>query len=306
MFIGPQDSPLCSQYPTKFFNFSQDIGIPIKHSKTVLPTTQPIIHGILIDTQEMSMSLPPDKCSVMIHKLQSLHKRKKCTLQSLQSLIGLLNFACLVIIPGRPFLRRLIDLTKGVLNQHHHTKITKEARAYMDAWLHFLHHFNGKCLFLPERWTSSDKISLYTDSAASHGYAGVFGARWFNGSWPSTWRSYHISVLEIYPIVAALETWGPLLQNHCLLFFCDNEAVVHVINKQSAKDPTLMILVRRLIMCAMKYNILFKAKHIPGKHNTVADKLSRLQVDEAVQVAPWLAADPILLTPCILPSSSGL
>jgi hypothetical protein len=38
----------------------------------------------------------------------------KVQLKELQSLIGLLNFACSVIVPGWAFLRRLIYLTKGV------------------------------------------------------------------------------------------------------------------------------------------------------------------------------------------------
>ena len=45
--------------------------------------------------------------------------RQKVTLRELQSLIGLLNFACLVVVPGTAFLRRLINLTIGVKRPHH-------------------------------------------------------------------------------------------------------------------------------------------------------------------------------------------
>jgi hypothetical protein len=68
----------------------------------------------------------------------------------------------------------------------------------------------------------------------------------------------------------------------------DNAAVVHVINKQSCKEKTLMKLVRRLVLTSLKYNIFFKAKHIPGKRNILADKLSRFQLQDAFRVAPHL------------------
>ena len=61
----------------------------------------------------------------------------------------------------------------------------------------------------------------------------------------------------------------------------DNEADVHVINKQSSKEKTLMKRVRRLVLKSLTHNIFFKAKHIPGKTNILADKLSRFQLEDA-------------------------
>ena len=55
--------------------------------------------------------------------------------------------------------------------------------------------------------------------------------------------------------------------------FTDNEALVHVINKQSCHDKTLMIFVCKLLHVCLD-NILFKAKHIPGVKNKLADCLS--------------------------------
>ena len=45
--------------------------------------------------------------------------KSKFTLRDLQSLVGLLNFATAVVLPGRAFLRRLFDLTRGIQEPHH-------------------------------------------------------------------------------------------------------------------------------------------------------------------------------------------
>ena len=39
-----------------------------------------------------------------------------------------------------------------------------------------------------------------------------------------------------------------------------------------------MFFVRRLVLICLEYNIVFKAKHIAGVKNRLADSLSRLQV----------------------------
>ena len=49
-----------------------------------------------------------------------------------------------------------------------------------------------------------------------------------------------------------------------------------------------MFLVCRLTVCAMKFNFLFRAKHILGVNNVTADLLSRFQFKKAKQQAPWL------------------
>lgn len=101
------------------------------------------------------------------------------TLKELQSLIGLLNFACLVVVPGRTFLRRLIDLTCGISQPHHQIHLNCEARADLDMWSHFLENYNGKSVLLPEIWSSSEKELLFTDASGSLGFAAVLGSQWF-------------------------------------------------------------------------------------------------------------------------------
>jgi len=42
------------------------------------------------------------------------------------------------------------------------------------------------------------------------------------------------------------------------------------------------------VLAALKFNVAFRAKHIAGKQNVIADQLSRFQFQKARSVAPGL------------------
>ena len=122
-------------------------------------------------------------------------------------------------------------------------------------WLSFLNSFNGKSFFLFVKWLTSSNIKLYTDSAGSLSYTAVLGKRWFFSHWPDSWKSLNITILELFPIILATEIWGTIMSNHCIVFFFDNHAVVDIINKQTFHKPKVMVLVHRLVLNCLKYNI---------------------------------------------------
>lgn len=147
----------------------------------------------------------------------------------------------------------------------------------MKTWSFFIEHFNGKALFHSGKLCSSQTLHLFTD-ASNLGFGCTFDRQWFYGPFETDWLKYHISVREFFPIVLAMEIWGESLSNTTVVLHSDNSAVVHVINKNSSKDPHLMKLMRRLMLASLKYNIHFFAEHIPGLYNVAPDLLSRLQI----------------------------
>lgn len=291
LLVGPPLLNICSQQLQLVLDLFAHIGMPIKSEKTVLPTTVLTFLGLELDSVHMLVRLPDDKLHKVRSQLQMAIRRKKMTLRELQQLIGLMNFVCAVVVPGRTFLRRLIDLTLGLTKPHHRKRLGKDAKLDIEAWLLFIEHFNGKSMFLADQWSTSDSLQLYTD-ASGVGFGGVFGKKWFFGQWSELWTKHHISVKELLPIVVAVETWGSDLQNKKIYFYSDNMAVVQVINKQTAKDPHIMKLLRRLVVQCLKCNILFRARHIPGVDNVLSDRLSRLQIQEFREVAPYMDLNP--------------
>ena len=117
--------------------------------KTVGPSQILSFAGVELASCLMEARLPLDKFEKCIAILSDFLKRKRVTLKEIQSLNGLLNFACSVIVPGRAFLRRLIDLTIGVRSPKFSIRLTRSVKEDLNVWLSFLAQYNRKSLFLP-------------------------------------------------------------------------------------------------------------------------------------------------------------
>ena len=218
LIIAPSET-LCSRQLSCFLDLCDYLGIPIAPDKTIGPATVLSFAGIELDTIRSEARLPPDKVLRCKNMLSEFLMRKKVTLRDLQSLIGLLNFTCTVVLPGRAFLRRLIDLTIGINRPQHLVRLSRAVKSDMRVWLAFLSDINGCSFFLHEGWKTSSTLQLYTDASGSKGFGAVFGAHWCYGAWPESWKSYNIATLEFYPIVLSVFLWGYRMQNQRIIFF---------------------------------------------------------------------------------------
>lgn len=274
-----------------FINLCSELGVPLAPVKTVAPCRVITFLGITLDAERKEARLPEDKLIKGRALLGEFQRKQKVTLKELQSLLGVLNFFC-TVVPGRAFLRRLLDLSIGARKPHHHIRLTSQAKLDLQVWQDFLNQFNGRSFFIDDDFLTGDHLQLYTDASGGIGFGALYGTEWFYGQWPIQWHSYNISVLELYPIMAAVEVWGNRWENRSVCFYTDNEALVSIINKQTSRAPTIMALLRPLVLACLRFNINFTARHIPGRFNTLADKLSRSQVQEFRALAPWADAKP--------------
>jgi hypothetical protein len=295
LILGPPGSSKCQEDLDTFLLLCKDIGVPIKQEKTENACQVITFMGLELDSLNMEARLPEDKLNKLRLSLAKFAKCRKITLKELQSLLGLLNFCCSVVVPGRAFLRRLIDLTKKVTRPSHRITLNKDSRKDLQAWQIFVEHFNGKSILLQHRWIADKALHLYTDASGNFGFGAIFNTKWFFGSWPQALKDHNITFKELLPIVLALEVWGNELANRCIILHSDNHAVVHIINSQTSKDTHIMILVRRLVLACMQNNILIKSVHIPGKSNTLPDLLSRLQIDKFRAVATHMDSQPTVI-----------
>ena len=293
----------CMQILRLFLQMCSAIGIPVAEEKTYIPLTTMTFVGFSLDSWRMESNLPSDKLSKAKDLLSNFLNRDSCRLRELKSLISFLNFCCLVITCGRAFLRRLIDLIIGITKPYYHIRLNKAVKADMKLWLSFLDQYNGKSMFINEKFLTNDTLKRFTDSAESLGYDAVYGPYLFYGPFPVEWKTFNITYLELYPIVLAVHIWTSLWKNHSILFFTNNLALVSIINSQTSKNPHIMKLLRVLILACLQNNILFQARHIQGCKNVLADCLSRLQVEKFRHLSPNSRSQPEHIPQHLLPEN---
>ena len=160
----------CGTHLQRFLDTCADIGVPMTSEKTEGPLQVLTFAGIELDCNRHEARLPREKVEKCVTTIQGFLTKRKVTLRDLQSLIGLLNFACSVVVPGRVFLRRLINLTLGIKRSSHYIRLTQEVKKDLRIWHQFLAGFNCKLFFLEEAWHMSPALHFYTDAAKSQGY----------------------------------------------------------------------------------------------------------------------------------------
>lgn len=288
LFCSVPHTDECHHMLGSFDGMCDEIGVPRSEEKSVNWCTCLVFLGLELDTIDQCVRVPREKTIKLLSILHRALDADFMSLSNVQSLLGSLNFVCRAVSPGRAFLRRLIDLTKGVTNGKAQIKIGMGAKRDVEMWIQFLTYFNGTAMFLEKDWVSNSTLELFTDAAGSIGFGAYFQGKWTQGKWPLsvTLCRPSIAYMELFPIVIALELWGPLMANKRVKFWSDNTAVVTIINKQTSRCPMIMQLVRKFVLLSLKLNIVFKACYIEGVLNGIADSLSRFQNQRFRQLAP--------------------
>ena len=86
------------------------------------------------------------------------------------------------------------------------------------------------------------------------------------------------------PIAVPCRVWGPRWSQRKLLVHCDNTAVVAIMSSGTCRDQHAMALVRDIFSAAQHQFTIF-VRHIIGVDNSIADALSRLQMEKFRELA---------------------
>ena len=152
-------------------------------------------------------------------------EKRTITKRTLQSIIGKLSFAS-AVIPARPFLRRLINLLPQMKEQHHYIRLNREVKLDLATWYTFLKQYNGITFFRSLHIIDSSTLSMCSN--ASHiGFEATFHSNWIQSTYPEQWKTYHITLLELYPVYVMLVIFGHTLTNRTVRFWCDNMCLLH-------------------------------------------------------------------------------
>lgn len=166
--------------------------------------------------------------------------------------------------------------------------------------------WNGISLLWEEEWLKDDHILQPHTDASNDGYGGICGTQWFHGRWTleqqqmaeeGTITRDSMPFKELYALVTAAATWGHQWNRRRVTFRTDCEPVVTCLNKGSARSRMMMQLIRHLHFIAAKHHFTYRAVHIPGVDNVIADEISRVTSVSQLSQVCRSNIDPFPITP---------
>ena len=319
----------CNQLIKQFLDICEKVGFPISDEKTVWAAEIQTFLGILLNGRNYVLSIPIEKKERAEHLLRKMIDKNKATVQDLQSLCGYLNFLGRAIHPGRVFTRRMYSKFGHIVHSqpngsavikytpmpYHHIKLDKEFKLDCKVWLEFITDENLQSVVCRPmidltNSVSAEELKFYSDASAAKtlGFGCSFGNSWIFGQWEDGYIDKFkpsIEYLELYALVAGILTWqdDPRLNNCRVIVFCDNQAVVHMINNITSGCKNCMHLLRIMVLNGLRHNQRVFVKFVSTKNNFLADSLSRLKIDKFKKLLPSANVYPDKVHPDIWPPS---
>ena len=297
------DDFLCVSLPSKI-NHSyarlqsllQELGLTVSSKKLVPPSTQVVCLGILVDTETLTISIPPEKLQSIKHMCSQWTVKNFCTKKELQSLLGSLLYVTKCIKYSRFFLNRMLSLLRE--NYDNNRIILTESFKRDLQWFNtFLPVYNGVTYF---QYTPNRNVYL---DACTTGLGAIYETQVYALPLPDAWQNVNIATLEMLNILVALKVWHSQWAGHRVLIHCDNQAVVSVLNTGKARDEFLCKIARNIFMWLSACNIDLQVVHVAGRCNTIADLLSRWfitsnnfqKLQQLIDPVTWIVVNEELL-----------
>ena len=272
---------VCLQHTQVLVQMCRDLGWVLNLEKSELIPKQIFnFVGYQFDLKSGRVLPTPDRWQGLQKKIQSLLLLPACPVRQFMSLIGLLTATEKQVHLGRLHMRpiqwhlknnwRVPESLEKVI------PIPKTLHPHLQWWLEESNVLQGQPLHPIQH-----ALQIFTD-ASKEGWGAHLEEHTARGCWSLPESKLYINYLELKAVYLALREFQDFCTNKIVLIATDNTTVVSYINEEGGmrSGPLCALLWRILTWCTRK-QVTLKARHIPGRLNVVADKLSRL--DQIIQ-----------------------
>ena len=131
---------------TRSLELCSELGVPIRHTKVVQPTTSMLFLGLEFDTESMEVRIPQDKLDKTQRRLLDALSSKTIAKRQLLSLVGMLYFCSQCVSnAGGEMLERLHEAAR-LEDGRHQVELANEYYDYLGWWMDRLDGWNGRSL----------------------------------------------------------------------------------------------------------------------------------------------------------------
>ena len=250
------------------------LGYTINVKKSILYPTRIIeFLGFILDSENMWVKPTEKRAQNLRECCHKILANESPTIRQLAEVIGKFVAMTEGNKYGPLYIKRLEILRNACLKKHQgnyeaHIVLDPDSIEDIHWWIKNV-DLHPKPIHDPP-FTSK----MYTDASGT-GFGVDCGGRGTNGLWNEEERECHINYQELLAIKLGLQTNFDNKFNEHIQCFTDSTVAVSCISKFGSCKTKLNGVTRDVWLHCRNRNNFITASHIAGKHNVVADKLSR-------------------------------
>ena len=263
-----------------------DLGLEESVKKAEAPAQEMIYLGVMFDTVNMEMRVPPEKLAEIKSEIGGWSRKSTITRKNLQSLLGKLFWVSRVVRLARIFMGRLLQQLRDMSNMGENKKVrlSDNSRKDLKWWSRYLEHFNGITMIIEEDPFTLELSQMldrphdvYAGDATPVGGGGWYGKEYWSQMLPRYLQdpATPIHIKEFWVLIVSARLWGEDWSGRAVTLFCDNEAVVQSINHKKPRDSELLSLLREFFFIAVSFKFIPVVRRVSTKDNHLADHISR-------------------------------
>ena len=265
----------CLHHTQILVKMCQELGWLVNLEKSELEPQVFNFVGYQFDLRSGRVRPTPDRWQSLQGKIQTLLLLPACPVRQFMSLIGLLTATEKQVHLGRLHMRPIQWHLKNNWRVPESLEkiipLPRSLHPHLQWWLNESNVLQGQPLH-----PIKHALQIFTD-ASKEGWGAHLNEFTARGSWSVPESKLHINYLELKAVLLALKEFQNLCTNKIVLVATDNTTVVAYINKEGGmKSGPLCALLWRILTWCSQRQLTLKARHIPGRLNVIADKLSRL------------------------------
>ena len=270
-YVGVAVPSVVSASYAALLQLMSDLGLTVSQKKLVAPATQVTCLGVMIDSVNGTIAIPPEKLQQINKNVHDWLGKSVVSKRQLQSLLGLLLYIHKCVKPARIFLNRMLELLRSSHSTQRIT-LTSDFKRDLNWFATFLPKYNGVSLYDHR----PIDMALHLDACLT-GFGGRCGQFVYHLPITRGFRNWNIVHLEMVNILLAMRLFANIWAAKKIQINCDNEAVVTVLTTGKTRDAFLAACARNIWYVTAIHDIEVQYKHVSGVNNQVADILSRWQ-----------------------------
>ena len=270
-----------------FLSLAKSLGLQLSPAKCTPPARCMDWLGFQLDTEKMTLTIPPAKMEHIMSECSDWLDKKRATKKDIQSIVDQLVHVGKCIPPARRFLARILETLRHSPDVGY-IWLTNSFRADI-SWFHaYAKNANGIHLLQPTR----EEHPMECDSSMEGG-GGASDTQYYHLTYDNSFKALYPDIVhrEAINLLIAYRTLAPVpSQGMRIVIYTDNIGSQQALQSGRTKDRILATCARQIWAEAAIHDHVFDIRHKYGKDIPLADSLSRQHIPAMVAKAAGLVA----------------